>query len=79
METNKAFQMLEEDVSKLSRMGRTLFGLWQDKLSEHFQKGCLDEMDRKWKEFRTEAEHLLRELEKNQKEIEEHRERCKER
>ena len=76
---DKSIQMLEADMQMLSRMSKGLFEAWQDKLSEHFQKGCFDEMERHWKKYQNDAEQLLYLLEKNEKEVEQYLERSKKR
>lgn len=43
-------QMIEEDMNKLSKMGDVLFASWQDQMSDHFSKGCLDVISRQWRQ-----------------------------
>ena len=76
---DNSFRLIEEDIRQLSRMSSALFEAWQDKLSDYFQNGCLEPMNRMWKEYQSAAEQLLRQLEKNEKEVEQYRERCKKR
>ena len=75
----KIIQMAEEDMQKLSKMNETLFASWQDKMSDHFSKGCLNEMERQWKQYVESLDPLLRQLKKFEKEMREYRDSCKKR
>ena len=75
----KKLQMIEEDMQKLSKMNQTLFAAWQDKLSDHFSKGCLGEMERQWKQYVETLNPLLRQLQKSEDEMTEYRDSCKKR
>ena len=75
----KKLQMAEEDMQKLSKMSETLFASWQDKMSDHFSKGCLKEMERQWKQYLETLGPLLRQLKKFEEEMTEYRDSCKKR
>ena len=60
-------------------MNQTLFSIWQDKMAEHFSKGCLEEMDRQWKQYKEFVQPLMRQLKKIEQEMNDYRERCKQR
>ena len=75
----KKLQMAEEDMQKLSKMNETLFASWQDKMSDHFSKGCLNEMEQQWKQYLEAVNPLIRQLDKIQKEMAEYCESCKRR
>lgn len=75
----KKLQMVEEDMQKLSKMNQTLFATWQDKLSDHFSKGCLGEMEQQWKQYVEELNPLLRQIKKIEEEMTEYRDSCKKR
>ena len=72
-------QMAEEDMQKLSKMSETLFASWQDKMSDHFSKGCLNEMERQWKQYMETLNPLLRQIKKFEEEMAEYKESCKKR
>lgn len=75
----KKLQLAEEDMQKLSRMSKTLFGSWQDKMADHFEKGCLNEMERQWKQYLEMVNPIIRQLAQIEKDMEECRESCKKR
>jgi hypothetical protein len=75
----KNLQMAEEDMQKLSKMNETLFASWQDKMSDHFSKGCLNEMERQWKQYMEAVNPLLRQIKKIEEEMTEYHERSKRR
>lgn len=75
----KKLQMAEEDMQKLSKMSETLFASWQDKMSDHFSKGCLNEMERQWKQYMETLNPLLRQIKKFEEEMAEYKESCKNR
>ena len=71
----RRLQLVEEDMHKLSRMNETLLATWQDKMAEHFSKGCLEEMSRKWKIFSETVSPLIQQLSKIEKDLAECRNR----
>ena len=75
----RKLQMVEEDMQKLSQMNKMLFATWQDKMAEHFSKGCLEEMKRQWKQYKEFVQPLIRQINKIETEMNEYRERCKQR
>ena len=64
-------QMIEEDMNKLSKMGDVLFASWQDQMSDHFSKGCLDEILRQWRQCSEAITPLLQQLKQLEAEIHE--------
>lgn len=72
-------QMAEEEMQKLSKMNEMLFSSWQDNMSDHFSKGCLNEMQRQWKQYVEAVTPLIRQLDKIETEMEEYRKNCKRR
>ncbi len=75
----RKLQMVEEDMTKLSKMNKMLFETWQDDLAKHFSKGCLEEMELQWKQYKEFVQPLIRQLKKWEGEMNEYRERCKQR
>ena len=75
----RKLQLIESDMQKLSAMSQTLFDSWQDNMSEHFSKGCLDEMERQWKQYVDSLNPLLQQLKKIEKEMTGYEESCKKR
>ncbi len=75
----RKLQMVEEDMTKLSKMNKMLFETWQDDLAKHFSKGCLEEMELQWKQYKEFVQPLIRQLKKWHGERNEYRERCKQR
>lgn len=73
------FHLIEEDMQKLSRMSQTLFSTWQDKMAEHFSEGCLNEMERQWKEYANVVQDYMRQLNRIEKEMNEYHQNCKRR
>ena len=64
-------QMIEEDMNILSKMGDVLFASWQDQMSDHFSKGCLDEISRQWRQCSEAITPLLQQLKQLEAEIQE--------
>lgn len=75
----KILQMLHDDMHKLSQMNKILLEAWQDDLSEHFKKGCLEAMERQWKQYWEAIIPLCKEVSKMEKEIQNYREGCRKR
>ena len=65
----RTLQEMEEDIRKLEQMNQLLFNSWQDKMSEHFEKGCVGVMVQKWKDYRRNIEPLIRQLNKYEQDI----------
>ena len=65
----RTLQEMEEDIRKLEQMNQLLFDSWQDKMSEHFEKGCVGVMVQKWKDYKNNIEPLIRRLNKFEQEI----------
>lgn len=65
----RTLQEMEEDIRKLEKMNQLLFDAWHDKISEHFEKGCVGVMIQKWKDYKKNMEPLVRQLNKYEQEI----------
>ena len=65
----RTLQEMEEDIRKLEQMNQLLFDSWQDKMSEHFEKGCVGVMLQRWKDYRKNIEPLIRQLNKYEQDI----------
>lgn len=65
----RTLQEMEEDIRKLGQMNQLLFDSWQDKMSEHFEKGCVGVMMQKWKDYKNNIEPLIRRLNKYEQDI----------
>ena len=75
----RTLQEMEEDIRKLEQMNQLLFNSWQDKMSEHFEKGCVGMMAQKWKDYKNNMEPLIRRLNKYEQDIENLSEQIKKR
>jgi len=75
----RKLQLIEDDMQKLSAMNQTLFDSWQDNMSEHFSKGCLNEMEHQWKQFADTITPLIQQLSRVEKEMQEYLQNCKQR
>lgn len=75
----RTLQEMEEDIRKLEQMNQLLFETWQDKMSEHFEKGCIGVMAQKWKDYKNNIEPLIRRLNKYEQDIESLSEQIKKR
>lgn len=65
----RTLQEMEEDIRKLEKMNQLLFDSWQDKMSEHFEKGCVGVMMQKWKDYKRNIEPLIQRLNKYEQDI----------
>jgi len=75
----RKLQLVEEDMQKLSAMNITLFDSWQDDMSEHFSKGCLNEMERQWKQYIENITPLIQQLCKVEEDMQKFLQDCKRR
>ena len=65
----RTLQEMEEDIRKLEQMNQLLFDSWQDKMSEHFEKGCVGKMLQIWKDYRKNIEPLIQRLNKYEQDL----------
>ena len=75
----RTLQEMEEDIRKLEQMNQLLFDSWQDKMSEHFEKGCVGMMAQKWKDYKNNMEPLIRRLNKFEQDMKNLNEQIKQR
>ncbi len=75
----RTLQEMEEDIRKLEQMNQLLFNSWQDKMSEHFEKGCVGVMAQKWKDYKNNMEPLIRRLNKFEQDMKNLNEQIKQR
>lgn len=75
----KILMLLQEDMHKLSQMNKVLFNAWQDDVSAHFEKGCLEVMENQWKQYLETIIPLCKEVSKKESEIESYRDGCRKR
>ena len=75
----RTLQEMEEDIRKLEQMNQLLFNSWQDKMSEHFEKGCVGRMAQKWKDYKNNMEPLIRRLNKFEQDMKNLNEQIKQR
>jgi hypothetical protein len=79
VQLKRDLQMMQEDMQTLGKMNQVLFNSWQDQMSQNFEKGCVGEMIRKWKEYVQAVEPLVRQLSDIEKRMEALREQSKRR